>query len=84
MPAPMSSTREALVTDLAVRLPSRPGALGAAVDGLRDDGSDPAWNRVVLALYADRDELGDRFDEVLAAVRLALRARLDRALAYAS
>ena len=38
--------REALVTDLAARLPSRPGELDAALDGLRDDGSDPAWNRV--------------------------------------
>ncbi len=38
----------------------------------------------MLAVYAGRDELGERFDEVLATVRVALRARLDRALAYAS
>jgi hypothetical protein len=76
--------REALVTELATRLPSPPSELDAALRDLRDDGSDPAWNRVVLAIYAGRDALGDRFDEVLATVRLALRARLDRALAYAS
>ena len=76
--------RDALVTTLATRLPSPPAALGAALDELRDDGSDPAWNRLVLAIYAGRDSLGDRFDEVLTTVRSALRSRLDRALAYAS
>jgi hypothetical protein len=76
--------RDALVTALAARLPSPPAALGMALHELRDDGSDPAWNRLVLAVYGGRDELGDRFDETLAAVRVALRSRLDRALAYAS
>jgi hypothetical protein len=76
--------RDVLVSELAARLPSAPGELGAALDELRDDGSDPAWNRLVLAIYAGRDALDDRFDEVLATVRVALRSRLDRALAYAS
>jgi hypothetical protein len=76
--------RDTLVTALATRLSSPPAELGAALDALRDDGSDPAWNRLVLAIYAGRDALGDRFDEVLATVRAALRSRLDRALAYAS
>ena len=76
--------RDALVTELATRLPAPPAALGAALHELRDDGSDPAWNRLVLAVYAGRDDLGDRFDDVLATVRIALRARLDRALVYAS
>jgi hypothetical protein len=76
--------RDTLVTALATRLPSPPAELGAALDELRDDGSDPAWNRLVLAIYGGRDALGDRFDEVLATVRAALRSRLDRALAYAS
>jgi hypothetical protein len=76
--------RDALVTELAARLPSPPGELGAALAELRDDGSDAAWNRLVLAIYASRDAPGDRFDEVLATVRVALRSRLDRALAYAS
>jgi hypothetical protein len=76
--------RDALVTALATRLPSPSAELGAALDELRDDGSDAAWNRLVLAIYAGRGALGDRFDEVLAAVRVALRSRLDRAMAYAS
>ena len=76
--------RDALVTALATRLSAPPAELGAALDELRDDGSDPAWNRLVLAIYAGRDALGDRFDEVLATVRVALRSRLDRALVYAS
>ena len=78
------SARDALVTALATRLPSPSAELGAALDQLRDDGSDAAWNRLVLAIYAGRGALGDRFDEVLAAVRVALRSRLDRAMAYAS
>ncbi len=76
--------RDALVTALATRLSAPPAELGTALDELRDDGSDPAWNRLVLAVYAGRDALGDDFDDVLATVRAALRARLDRALAYAS
>ena len=76
--------RDDLVTELAARLPSPPTALGTALDELRDDGSEAAWNRLVLAVYAVRDALGDHFDEVLATVRVALRSRLDRALAYAS
>ena len=76
--------RDALVTELATRLPAPPAALGAALHELRDDGSDRAWNQLVLAVYAGRDELGDRFDDVLTTVRVALRARLDRALVYSA
>ena len=76
--------RDALVTALAARLSSPPAELSGALDELRDDGSDPAWNRLVLAIYAAREALGDGFDDVLATVRIALRSRLDRALAYAS
>jgi hypothetical protein len=76
--------RAALVTALATRLPAPPAQLATALADLRDDGSDAAWNRLVLAIYAGRDALGPRFDEVLAGVRGALRSRLDRALAYAS
>jgi hypothetical protein len=76
--------RDALVTDLATLVPAPPVGVGAALDQLRDDGSDRAWNRLVVAVYDGRVELGDDFDGVLAAVRAALRARLDRALAYAS
>ena len=84
MPAPTTSERDALVTELATRLSAPPAELGAALHELRDDGSDPAWNRLVLAIYASRGALGDHFDDVLATVRVALRSRLDRALVYAS
>jgi hypothetical protein len=40
---------------------------------------------IVAALWADRDALGEeRFDELLAAVRRVLRARLDRELEYSA
>jgi hypothetical protein len=39
----------------------------------------------VVAIYDGREALGDDVaDELLAAVRAALRARLDRALAYSA
>jgi hypothetical protein len=48
-------------------------------------GGEGSLSPLVTAVYAVRRELGDdRFDEVLARVRRALRARLDRQLAYAS
>ena len=48
-------------------------------------GEDGGLSRLVGAAYAARPALGDdRFDEVLARIRLTLRARLDRQLAYAS
>ena len=56
-----------------------------AVEGLAVEGGDAAWNRLVVASYDAREELGDEVaDELLAAVRVALRARLDRALAYSA
>ena len=59
--------------------------LVVAVDGLDGLGGDAAWNRLVRALYAGRADLGaGRFDELLGIVRTTLRARLDRALVYAS
>jgi len=62
-----------------------PAGVAAAVAGLRRDGAEADWNRLVGALYAARDELGAaRFDELLGVVRAALRARLDRALSYSS
>lgn len=73
--------RAALVGDLDGRLPAGPQA---ALDVLRDDGSDRAWSALVAALYSGRDALGSSFDGVLGTVRVALRTRLDRALVYAS
>ena len=58
--------------------------LAAALDALGADGSTGAWNEVVRALYASRDELGEEtFERTLGVVRRALRARLDRTLQYA-
>jgi len=79
-----TAERAALVAEL------RAGAAGhatvlAAVDAVAADGGDAAWNGLVSALYAERDALGaPTFDRLLGRVRTALRARLDRALAYAS
>ena len=62
-----------------------PAALADSAAAFAGDGGDASWNRLVGALYAARDELGVlRFDQLLHVVRGALRARLDRALAYSS
>jgi hypothetical protein len=65
-------------------LDGRCAGLDATLDALRVDGSDRAWSGLVRATYAHRDELGGGFDDVLTTVRSALRARLDRALAYSA
>jgi hypothetical protein len=64
-------------------LDGRGTALAAALGTLRGDGSDRAWNDLVVAVYGARDELGVDYDDVIATVRRALRSRLDRALAAA-
>jgi hypothetical protein len=62
-----------------------PADLTDAARAFAEDSSDASWNRLVRAVYAGRDELGaQRFDALLGCIRGALRARLDRALAYAS
>jgi hypothetical protein len=73
--------RAALVVELDGRLPDE---AQAALDALRADGSDRAWSDLVAAVHAARDELDAEFEPVLATVRATLRARLDRALVYAS
>ncbi len=73
--------RGALVTALEGHLPPGPAE---TLDALRADGSNGAWSRLVSALYAARGELGEDFEPVLRTVRASLRARLDRALVYAS
>jgi hypothetical protein len=61
-----------------------PDALDAALDALAADGATARWNAVVEATYVARAELGEAtFERTLAVLRTALRARLDRALAYA-
>ncbi len=82
--AAAATERAALVVDVLALAP--PGsAVATAATALADDGSDAAWNALVAALYAERATLGAGvFDGLLGRVRVALRARLDRALAYAS
>jgi hypothetical protein len=61
-----------------------PSALAAALDALLADGSTRCWNDVVAAMWSSRDELdAATFDRSLGVIRATLRARLDRALAYA-
>ncbi len=79
-----ASERAALVAELRDEVAGNATVL-AALDVLAADGGDAAWNRAVTALYAERDALGaPAFDRLLGRVRVALRARLDRALVYAS
>ncbi len=76
--------RATLAADLTDLLgPSVPAALQAAATAAA--ASDAALPDLVAAVYAARDELGpDRFDTVLARVRVTLRAGLDRQLEHAS
>jgi hypothetical protein len=61
-----------------------PPPLAVALDALEADGATARWNDLVAALHAARGSLGEpEFADALATVRLALRARLDRALRYA-
>jgi hypothetical protein len=77
--------RAALARDLETRVrSSTPSRVRSAIAVVRD-GDDATLCELVEALYATRDELGvGQFDALLARVREALRARLDRQLAYAS
>jgi hypothetical protein len=84
-----AATADAVVADaerlvLVDALAGRHPALEAALDSLRNEGSDETWSRLVTAVHTNRDELGDDFEPVLGEVRRALRRRLDRTLAYAS
>jgi hypothetical protein len=83
--------RPALVAELRARLGPTPAAHTAAAVAALDaaaaegDPGDAGLAEVVAALWADRGELGDeQFGELLAIVRRALRARLDRELEYSA
>lgn len=59
--------------------------LREAIAALGDDDRDANWSRLVAAVYAGREELGgEHFDHAIGLVRTALRARLDRMLAYSA
>lgn len=78
----------ALAADLDARLhPGDPAALRAAVGALAqaDVEVGPALHELVTRLYDGRTELGaERFEQLLGRTRTALRARLDRQLAYSA
>jgi len=79
-----AADHDALVADLRGALSSdSPAGLAAAVDRFAGDRSEPAWSALVRAVYDARHELGDaRFADLIGRIRVALRGRLDRALAY--
>jgi hypothetical protein len=85
-PVDEDGERAAVVADVRALTGDAPTlALPGALDRLAADGDTAAWRSLVTALYADRDDLGPvLFDGALARLRRALRARLDRALAYSS
>ena len=61
-----------------------PSPLAEALDALAADGATERWNAVVEATYGARAALGEAtFQRTLGVLRTTLRARLDRALAYA-
>jgi hypothetical protein len=62
-----------------------PAAARDALARARADGGYPGLCPLIEALYAERARLGEpTFDASLGAVRRALRARLDRQVAYAA
>jgi hypothetical protein len=73
----------ALAAELAAE-DGLPTAVSTAVEWL-ESGREDALAPLVSALHASRRELGEeRFARLLARVRLTLRARVDRQLAYAA
>src|SRR5512147_1431031 len=76
---------EALVADLSAAIAtSIPDGVRRSVEALAQTRDAPALSRLVQSLYADRAELGERrFIELLARVRVTLRAGIERRLEYA-
>ena len=75
--------RRDLLAELRTLCPRPSAGLDRAMKTLTNDGDDACWSELVRALYEERDRLGTSFDPALTRVRLTLRARLDRVLAYA-
>ena len=72
---------DVVAADVRAALPDAPSAVAEAIEALAGDGATARWNELVAALYEARSQLAPAdFDAALAAVRPALRARLDRAL----
>ncbi len=75
--------RREVLADLRTLCPRPSPGVGRAMESLAIDGDDARWSELVGALYQEREEMGASFAPALGRVRLALRARLGRVLAYA-
>jgi hypothetical protein len=76
---------DALVADLSAAITtSTPDGVRRAVEALVQTRDAAALSQLVQSLYANRAELGERrFGELLARVRVTLRADVERRLEYA-
>jgi hypothetical protein len=75
---------DALIVDLTAAAADAPSAIREAVVGLSQSRDNAALCRLIEALYASRDPLGERrFEGLLARVRGALRADIERRMEYA-
>jgi hypothetical protein len=76
---------EALIADLSIAtsMPT-PDDVRRSIEALAQARDAAALSQLVRSLYANRSELGERrFDELLARVRVTLRAGVERRLEYA-
>ena len=75
---------DALIADLSARPPTCRRRFATRSKTLAQSRDAAALCRLVEALYASRESLGDRrFDDLLARVRRTLRADIERRLEYA-
>ena len=74
---------EALVAELRVMAPDAPPAIRDAVEDLARRRDAAALCRLIEALYAVREPLGRRFEELLARVRRTLGTDIERRLEFA-
>ena len=76
---------DALIADLsAATATSTPDDVRRSIEVLAQARDAAALSQLVQSLYANRAELGERrFDELLARVRVTLRAGIERRLEYA-
>jgi len=75
---------DALIADLSATATSTPDGVRRSIEALAHARDAAALSQLVQSLYANRAGLGERrFDELLARVRVALRADIERRLEYA-
>jgi hypothetical protein len=75
---------DALIADLSATAAATPAGVRRSIEVLRQARDAAALSQLVQSLYANRAELGERrFDELLARVRVMLRAGIERRLEYA-